>query len=367
MGLSWAQSREIRIGLTGTFTGPTAALGLPFRQAAELFPNEIGGRPVKWIILDDGGDSGNAAKNARRFIDEERVDAILGSTSPPTSVAVIDIATESRTPQISLAPIVIPDAKKAWIFSVPQPVPIMVSAVVDDMAAKGVKSVGYIGFTDGWGDQNYAALTELAGRKGIKVAGNERYNRVDSSVTAQALKIFSQKPDAVFIGASSTPAVLPHRALADLGYSGQVYHSHGSVSKPVLDAGGKALEGSIAPTGPVIVADELPDNHPTKKTALEFIALYESKFGRGTRNPFAGYSWDSMLVLSAAVPNALKAGEPGTAEFRDGLRRSLESGREVPGTHAVYRFTAQDHYGVDERARVLVSVKNGAFRVIPAP
>jgi branched-chain amino acid transport system substrate-binding protein len=360
-----AFAQDIKIGITGTFTGPTAALGIPYRQAAELFPTTIGGRTVRWIVLDDAGDAGNAVKNARRFIDEDKVDAILGSTSPPSATAIFDVATESKTPQIALAPVGIPDAKRRWIFDIPQPVPVMVSALVEDMAARGVKSVGYIGFTDGWGDQNYAALTGLAAAKNIKVVGNERYNRVDSSVTAQALKILSQNPDAVFIGASSTPAVLPHRALADLGYGGQIYHSHGSVSRPVLEAGGKVLEGSIAPTGPVIVADQLPDSHPTKKTALDFIEIYEAKWGKGTRNPFAGYSWDSMLVLSAAIPDALKAAQPGTVEFREALRSSLESGREVPGTHAVYRYTADDHYGVDARARVLVIVKDGAFRIAP--
>lgn len=356
---------EIRIGITGTFTGPAAAIGIPYRQASELFPRKIAGRPITWIVLDDGGDPGAAVKNARRFTDEDRVDAILGSTSPPGSIAMFDVSTEAKTPQLSLAPVPIPDARRAWLFNVPQAVPIMVSAIVDHMAAQKIKSVGFIGFTDSWGDQNYGALVRLAGEKGIKVVGNERYNRVDTSVTAQALKIFSESPDAVFIGGSASPAVLPHLALRDLGYKGQIYHSHGSVSRPVLQAGGKSLEGSIAPTGPVIVADELPDSYPTKKAALDFIKIYEEKWGKGTRNPFAGYAWDAMLVVTAAIPEALKAGEPGTAEFRDGLRKAIESGKEVQGTHAVYRYTPTDHYGVDQRARVLVTVKDGAFRLLP--
>jgi len=356
---------EIRIGVTGTFTGPAAAIGIPYKQASELFPTNVAGRLVKWIVLDDGGDPSVAVKNARRFTDEDQVDAILGSTSPPGSIAMFDVATESRTPQLSLAPVPIPEAKRTWLFNIPQAVPIMVSAIVDHMAANKVKTVGYIGFTDSWGDQNFGALTNLANAKGIKVVGNERYNRVDTSVTAQALKIFSQNPDAVFIGASASPAVLPHLALRDLGYKGQVYHSHGSVSRPVLQAGGKALEGSIAPTGPVIVADELPEAYPTKKAALDFIKIYEDKWGKGTRNSFAGYGWDAMLVITAAIPDALKAGEPGTPEFRDGLRKAIESGKEVQGTHAVYRYTPDNHYGVDDRARVLVTVKDGAFRLLP--
>ena len=356
---------ELRIGVTGTFTGPAAAIGIPYKQASELFPANVAGRPVKWIVLDDGGNPSQAVKNARRFTDEDQVDAILGSTSPPGSIAMFDVASESRTPQLSLAPVPIPDAKRTWLFNIPQAVPIMVSAIVDHMAAIKVKTVGYIGFTDSWGDQNFGALTNLANAKGIKVVGNERYNRVDTSVTAQALKIFSENPDAVFIGASASPAVLPHLALRDLGYKGQIYHSHGSVSRPVLQAGGKALEGSIAPTGPVIVADELPDGYPTKKSAIDFIKIYEDKWGKGTRNPFAGYAWDAMLVVTAAIPEALKAGEPGTPEFRDGLRKAIESGKEVQGTHAVYRYTPDNHYGVDDRARVLVIVKDGAFRLLP--
>lgn len=364
LALPTAEAREIRIGLTGTFTGPAAAIGIPYRQASELFPKEIAGRPVTWIVLDDGGDPSAAVKNAARFIDKDNVDVILGSTSPPGSIAMFDTAISGKTPQLSLAPVPIPDRKRPWIFNVPQPVPIMVSAIIEHMQAKKYKTVGFIGFADPWGDQNYEALAQMADQKGIKVIGNERYNRADTSVTAQALKIHSQSPDAVFVGASGTPAVLPHLALRQFGYKGQIYHSHGSVSRPVLDQGGRSLEGSIAPTGPIVVADQLPDSQAVKKTALDFVAAYEARFGKGTRNPFAGYGWDAMLIVSAAIPAALKAGEPGTAEFREGLRAALEANKEVVGTHAVYRFTPEDHYGVDQRARVLVIVKDGAFRLL---
>lgn len=359
-----SDAREIRIGLTGTFTGPAAAIGIPYKQASELFPSEIAGQPVTWIVLDDGGDPSTAVKNAVRFIDKENVDAILGSTSPPGSIAMFDTAIASKTPQLSLAPVPIPDGKRPWIFNVPQPVPIMVSAIVDHMATRKYKTVGFIGFADSWGDQNYAALARLTEARGIKVVSDERYNRADTSATAQALKIYSQNPDAVFIGGSGTPAVLPHLALREFGFKGQIYHSHGSVSRPVLEQGGKALEGSIAPTGPIVVADQLPDSQPVKKPALDFITVYEGRWGKGTRNPFAGYAWDGMLIVSAAIPEALKAGQPGTVEFREGLRRALEANREVTGTHAVYRYTPEDHYGVDQRARVLVIVKDGAFRLL---
>lgn len=356
---------EIRIGITGSFTGPAASIGIPYKQAAELFPSQIAGRPVKWIMLDDAGDPGTAVKNARRFADEDQVDAILGSTVPSGSAAIFDVAIESKTPQLSLAPIGIPAAKRSWVFTVPQAVPMMVSAIVDHMAANGVKKVAYIGFADSFGDQNYAAISQLAAAKGISVLTNERFNRVDASVTAQILRILTTKPDAVFVGASGSPAVLPNLTLRDNGFDGRIYNSHGSVLRIVLQMGGPALEGSVAPTGPLVVADELPDTYPTKKAAIDFVTTYEAKWGKGTRNPFAGYAWDAMLLVSAAVPDALRAGEPGTLEFREALRKSLESGKDVVGTHAVYRYTPEDHEGIDQRSRILVGVKGGAFRYLP--
>jgi branched-chain amino acid transport system substrate-binding protein len=356
-----AAAQEIKIGMTGTFTGPNAAVGAPYKLASEIYPNKLGGVPVKWIVLDDGGDTSNAVKNARKFVDEDKVDAILGSTSNPPAVAIFDVATESKTPQFAMAPVAIPEAKRAWLFNIPQPVPIMVGALIDDMKKRGVKKVGFIGFSDGWGDLNWTGLVALAKAAGIEIVASERYNRTDTSVTAQVLKVMAANPDAIFVGAAATPATLPHITLKDQGFAGQIYHTHGAVSKPFLDAGGKALEGAILPTGPVVVAPGLADSNPIKKVALDFIAKFQAKYGPGAPNPFAGYAWDAMLILDAAVPDAAKKAKPGTPEFRAALRDSLISGREVIGTHAVYKFTDSDRYGIDARSRVLVTVKNGAF------
>jgi len=356
-------SQEIKIGLSGTFTGPNATNGIPYRNAAEIFPSSIGGAAVKWILLDDATDPTTAVKNARKFIDEDKVDIVLGSTSTVTASAMMDVSVESKTAQIALSPVQIPEAKLPWIFNVPQPVPIMVSAIIDDMKKSGLKTVAFIGYADGWGDLNWNALNQVAAKEGIKVVAGERYNRTDTSVTAQALKIIASSPDTVFIGASGTAAALPHVTLKDQGFNGRVYHTHGTVAKAFIDAGGKAVEGAMMPTGPVVAAADLPDSNPIKKVSLDFIAKYEGKWGKGSANPIAGYAWDAMLLVEAAATEALKKAKPGTPEFRVALRDALQSGKDVAGTNAVYRFTPTDHYGVDERARVMVVVKDGAFRL----
>lgn len=359
-----ATAQEIRIGLTGTFTGPNASVGIPYRNAAEIFPPTMGGVPVKWIVLDDGGDPTTALKNARRFVDEDKVDAIVGSTSTPSATALFDVANDSKTLQIAMAPVAIPAAKAAWLFNIPQPVPLMVSAIVEDMKRRGLKSAAYIGYADGWGDLNWNAFNKLATDAGIKVVATERYNRTDTSVTAQALKVFAASPDAVFVGAAGTPAVLPHVSIRDLGFKGPVYHTHGAVAGAVIQAGGKAIEGALMPTGPMVVTPDLPESNPIRKVSTDFISKYQAKWGPGAVAPFAGYAWDAQLLLDAAAARAVKTGaKPGTPQFREALRNAMISGNEVVGTNAVYKYSDADRYGVDERARVLVTVKDGAFRL----
>jgi branched-chain amino acid transport system substrate-binding protein len=358
-----ASAQEIRIGLTGTFTGPNASVGIPYRNAVEVFPATLGGVPVRFVVLDDGGDPTAALKNARRFVDEDKVDAIIGSTSTPPATALFDLANESKTLQIALAPVQIPPARAPWVFNIPQPVPLMVSAVVADMKQRGVRSAAYIGYADGWGDLNWNAFSKLAADAGIKVAAAERFNRTDTSVTAQALKVIGAAPDALFIGASGTPAVLPHATVKDLGFKGPIYHTHGAVSPAFIAAGGKAVEGALMPTGPMVVAADLPESNPIKGVSTAFFSKYQAKWGAGPVPPFAGYAWDAYLLLDSAASRALKSGKPGTPEFRAALRDALGSGTAVVGTNAVYRYTEADRHGVDERARVLVVVKDGAFRL----
>jgi branched-chain amino acid transport system substrate-binding protein len=282
----------------------------------------------------------------------------------PVALAQGAVANEARIPFIALCPIPIDASKQSYLFAVPQPIPLMVSAVLEHMQAAKVKTVGYIGFADSWGDQNYNTLKSGAAASGMEVISNERYARNDTSVTGQMLKVLAPNPDAIFVGASGTPAALPQIAAVERGYRKQIYHTHGVVNPDFIRLGGKSVEGVIAPTGPVVVAEQLPADNPLKATGMEYLKQYEGAYGPGSRNAFAAYAWDAGLILQAALPVAIKATKPGTPAFRDALRHAIESGKDVKGTHAVYNMSATDHYGVDKRARVLVRVENGDWKLV---
>jgi len=355
---------DVTVGVTLGATGPGASLGIHYKNAFELMPNTLGGQRVKYIILEDGSDATTAGKNARKLITEDNVDVVMGSNGVPSSLQIAQVATETQTPFLCLTPIAVKPDQFKWTFSVPQPTELMMSAVAEDMKKHHVKTVGYIGFSDAWGDLMYKATEHWAEKYGYKVVTNERYARADTSVTGQVLKILAANPDAVVVGGSGTGGALPHIALVDHGYKGRIYHNHGTVNAEFIKVGGKKVEGAIAPTGPLIVPEELPDSNPVKKVALEFTTRYEQRFGPGTRNAFAGYTADAVSLLGAAIPAAVKKAQPGTPQFRAALRDALEHVKNVVGTHGVYNLTPENHNGEDERARVLVRVEDGKWRLM---
>ncbi len=360
-----AAHAEITIGVSLGTTGPGSSLGIPYKNAFTLVPKTLGGEPVRYIILDDESKPDGAAKNARKFVSEDKVDALMGSNGVPSGIAIAQVAAESKTPMVSLTPLppLAPD-RAHWTFIVPQPTELMMGAVAQHMKSKGIKKVGFIGFSDTWGDLVYNAINSLAPDHGFQVVTNERYGRPDTSVVGQVLKLMAAGPDAVVVGGSGSPAATPQIALAERGYKGPIYHNHGTVNLAFIQTGKKASEGAIAPTGALIVAEELPAGFATKAVSLDFVNRYEAAYGAASRNAFAGYSYDAVLLLDAAAKVALQKAKPGTPEFRAALRDALETTKNVVGTHGVYSMSAANHNGLDERARVLVQVVNGEWRLL---
>jgi len=356
-----AAQAEIVVGVSLGITGPGASLGVHYRNAYQLMPKTLGGEPVRYIILDDASDPTNAAKNARKLISEDKADVLMGSNGVPSAVQMAQAAAEAKIPMVVLTPANVSGNVLHWSFIVPQTTELMMGAIAGEMKKKGIKTVGYIGYTDTWGDLVYKATESHAAAAGFKIVTNERYARADTSVTGQILKIMAANPDAVVVGGSGTGGALPHVALVERGYKKPIYHNHGTVNAEFIKVGGKNVAGAVAVTGPLVVPEELPDSHPTKKVSLDFTQRYEKAFGAGTRNAFAGYAYDGMLLLDAAVPAALKKAKPGTPEFREALRASLESVKNVVGTHGIYNMDPKTHNGLDERARVVVQVENGAW------
>jgi branched-chain amino acid transport system substrate-binding protein len=358
---------DINVGVVVSATGPAASLGIPEKNTFSLMPTSIAGQKINYIILDDASDTTTAVKNTRKLLTEDKVDVVVGSTITPNSLAMIDVAAEAETPMISMAAssrIVDPgNPKVKWVFKTPQNDVQMSTAIVEHMTAHGVKTVAFIGFADAYGEGWYNEFSKVAEARKLQIVANERFNRADTSVTGQVLKIVAAKPDAVLIAGSGTPAALPQVALTERGFKGKFYQTHGVANNDFLRVGGKNVEGTFLPAGPVLVAAQLPDGNPIKKVALDYVTKYEKAYGKGSVSTFGAHAWDAGRLLSEAIPVALKKAQPGTKEFRFALRDALEALKNVTLAHGISNMSAQDHLGFDQRARVMVKIENGGWKL----
>ncbi|MGH2341623.1 ABC transporter substrate-binding protein [Segnochrobactraceae bacterium EtOH-i3] len=358
---------DIKVGYTLSATGSAAALGVPQKNGVALLPKEIAGEKIEYIVLDDASDGTKAVANARKMITEDKIDVLVGSSIAPTSFPLVDIAAENKLPLIAITAstgLIAPmDDKRHWVFKVVQNDSLMANAVADEMQKRGVKTVGFIGFNDAYGDGWYKEFSAAAEKRGIKIVAKEAFARADTSVTGQTLKLIAAKPDVVLVAASGTPAVLPQKALKERGYKGQIYQTHGISTKEFIRVGGKDVESTIFPAGPFIMAEKLPDDSPVKPVALDTTNRYIEIFNQPPA-AFAAHSVDAVLLLQAAIPVALKVAKPGTPEFRVALRDALENVKDVPLNHGVTTMTPTDHNGFDERARVMVVIRNGEWELL---
>ncbi len=355
---------DVNIGVSLSLTGPGSGLGIPVNNQFKLFPKTIAGEKVNLIILDDASDPGKGANNARRFITEDKVDMIIGSSITPVSAAMIPLAAEAKTVQLAVSPVGGPPDQERWLFRLPQGADVIAYPIVEHMKKTGIKSVGFLGYADAYGEIWLKAMTPALEKAGIKQVAVERFARTDTSVTPQALKLTSANPDAILVVASGSGAAMPHKGLVERGYKGKIYQTHAAATPDLMRIGGKDVEGGYVSSGPAVVAEQLPDNHPSKKAAVDFVTNYEKAYGPGSRNQFAAHSYDAAIVLQKILPVALKKAKPGTPEFRAALRDAMETMGRTVFSHGVMNWSATDHWGYTNETAVLLQVKDGKFVVV---
>lgn len=354
---------DINIGVSLSLTGPTSALGIPIKNEIAMWPTSIGGEKLNVIILDDATDPANATKNARRFVTEDHVDILLGSVATPPANAVAAVASETGTMHLTFAPIDVSTNKAPWSYNMPQSTLVMSHAIVAHMKKNGVKTVGFLGYADAYGELFLRDMKVKMAGTDLKFVSEERFARTDTSVTGQALKVTAGAPDAILIVASGSGAAMPHKALIERGYKGKIYQTHGAASRDLMRVGGKDVEGAFVVAGPGMVAEQLPANHPSKKVAMAYVTAWEKVYGPNTRNPFAAHAYDASIVLQKIIPIALKTAKPGTKEFRGALKAALENAGPIPLFHGTVNYTATNHAGYTDDTGVIMRITNGDWKL----
>jgi branched-chain amino acid transport system substrate-binding protein len=359
-----AAHAQITIGISLPLTGPASGLGIPMANYIKLWPTSIAGQALKVTVLDDATDPTKGVTNAKKFVTEDKADIIMGSAATPVAIAMAETAAESGTPQFMFSPAVLPAGKDHWAFRLPQGNSVMAYAMIEHMKKQGVKTVGFLGYTDAYGESwlnDFKAQSAALG--GPQIIAVERFARPDTSVTGQALKLVAANPDAMLIVASGSGAAMPEKGVVERGYKGKIYQTHAAATRDLMRIGGKDVEGTFVVSGPAVIPEQLPATHPSKALAADFVAKYEKAYGAGNRNQFAAHAYDTIVVLEKVIPVALQKAKPGTKEFRAAIRDAVENMGRTVVSHGVLNYTKDNHWGFTTETGVILKVVNQDWKV----
>lgn len=367
LSVSLTTMAQVKIGVIASSSGPTAFVGIPQKNSVALLPKKAGNLNIEYIVFDDASDSTQSVQLTKKLLTDNKIDALIGPSGSPNAMGVLQFMAEGKTPM--LAPVGTPavvqpmDEKKRWVFKTHPNDDVISEGLIATMKKRGVKTIGFIGYNDPYGESWYKVFAPMAQKAGIELVANERYSRQDTSVTGQVAKLIAAKPEAILIAGVAAGAALPHGQLIDAGFKGAIYHTHGSASGAFIQIGGKKVEGALMVGPALLVLDEIADSNPIKKIAMDYVNSYEKQFA--SKPPIFGAGvFDAGLLLSRAIPEAAKKAQPGTAEFRGALRDALESTKDMTMSQGVVSMTAQDHSGYDHRGSVLITVRDGKFSLV---
>ncbi len=362
VGGAWAQE-PIRIGAFLSVTGPAAFLGDPEQKTLEMVVERINaeggvlGRKLQLVAYDDGGDAEKARTFAKRLLEQDRVDVIIGGSTTGTTMAVVPLVEEAQTPFISLAgAVVIVEPAKKWVFKTPHTDRMACEKIFVDMQARKLSKVALISGSGGFDKSMRAECLKVVPRYGIEVVADETYGAADTDMTAQLTKIRASSAQAVLnAGFGQGPAIVT-RNYRQVGLTLPLYQSHGVASKEYVKLSGPAAEGVRLPAAALLVPELLADKDPQKPIVTAYKRDYEARYKTDV-STFGGHAYDGLMLAIGAIK---RAGSTDKAKVRD----ALESTRGYVGTGGVVNMSASDHMGLDLSAFLMLEVKNGNWSMV---
>ncbi|OHD16731.1 MAG: hypothetical protein A2Y34_00615 [Spirochaetes bacterium GWC1_27_15] len=367
-GCKKTTKESIKIGAIFSVTGANAFLGEPEKNTAtmlvEKFNQMYPDKKVELIVYDDEGDATKAQNFATKLIEEDGCVAIIGPTLSGTSLKILDLAKENKTPLISCAAaaaIVEPVNEREWIFKTAQSDKLTVTRLYKYISKNNIKNIAIITVSNGFGQSGKGFLESLAKDYGLTIVENQTFGAQDTDMKAQLTKIKSTKPDAIICwGTNPGPAYVVRNA-KELGMSTPIYQSHGVGNQKYIDLAGDAIEGTYLVAGKLLVNESLPDTELQKSVLTQYTKEYQEKFG-DMPSTFGGHAWDATNLVLNAIEKGVITGN--TAEDKAKLRDFIENEKNFVGISGVYNFSKDDHNGLTEDAFSIIQVKNGKWNFV---
>lgn len=352
-----AQEAPLKIGAIYSTSGPGSFLGAPEERALRALveqTNKAGGwkgRKLEVTIYDTEGNTGKAAQQMRRLASVDNVDVIFGPSSSGESLATMALANELKVPVLMHGGAeTITRPVTPYVFNTPPSDRIALSGLLAHLKSKGIASVAMLSAADGFGQSGKNVLQEIAPNYGIKVALQEEFNRQDPDITAQVLRAKDSPAEAMIIWSALPAPVVILRAAQAVGYRKPIFTSYGAGTNDLVAQAGGAAEGLYLYSLRMLSPESVRDDDPAKAAITRLDQLYRQKYAVPAP-VYAQHAFDAFLILEQAV------GRIGGPVNRESLRAAIEQ-VEVSGTNGYFRFSPQNHGGLDAQSRSFVMLRS---------
>ena len=359
-----AQNAPIKIGAVLSVTGPASYLGDPELKTLQTYVEKINteggvlGRKIELVHYDDGTEAAKANSFAKRLIESDKVDFIIGGTTTGATMAMVPLIEKAEMPFISLAgAVVVIEPVKKWVFKTPHTDRMAAEKVFADMKKRGITKIALLSDTGGFGQSGRKESKSVIDKYGITLVADETYGPADTDVTAQLTKIKGTPGvQAIFVFGFGQGSAVATKNYGQLGITVPMYQSHGVASNEYITLSGKAAEGVRMPTPALLVATSLPDSDPQKAVVVGYDKTYRDKY-KSDPSTFGGYAYDALYLAVNAIK---KAGSTDKVKVRD----ALEQTTGYIGTTGQFNMTAKDHMGLDLSAFRIAEVRDGAWKLL---
>ncbi|NMM12772.1 MAG: ABC transporter substrate-binding protein [Rhodoferax sp.] len=353
----------IKIGSVLSVTGPAAFLGDPELKTLQMYVDELNkkggviGRQLQLVHYDDGSDANKANGFAKRLIDDDKVDILVGGTTTGSTMSMVPLVEKANIPFISLAgAVVIVEPVKKWVFKTPHTDRMASEKVFEDMKKHSISKVALLSETSGFGNSGKKETEGVAAKYGITLVANETYGPKDTDASPQLTKIKNTAGvQAVFVyGLGQGPAIVT-KNYKQLGITLPLYHAHGVASEEFIKLAGPAAEGVRLPAAALLIADKLAANDPQKAVTTAYAKAFKEKWKTDV-STFGGHAYDGLMLAVDAIK---RANTTDKAKVRD----AIEATKGFIGTGGKVNMSATDHLGLDLSAFNMLEIKNGDWTI----
>ncbi|MGO8820215.1 MAG: ABC transporter substrate-binding protein [Desulfomonilaceae bacterium] len=364
-------AEPIKIGAIYSLSGPAAAIGTPTKLVTQMVVERINkegginGRPIELVVGDTESDPTKAIMVVKKFINVDKVAAIIGPDRTDLGMAVKKLVEDAGVPTFMTVggdPVIMsggPLGTCKWVFKSPQRSSVAVEKLYDYLKKANLKKVALITAADGFGKDGKGWLEKLAPKYGLTIVANESFNPKDTDMTAQLTKLSSAKPDSIVCWTIGPAAAIVAKNVKQLNLKEPLFQCHGIPDPKYVELAGPAAEGSIMPSTKLMAWEQLPDSDPQKKVIKDFVHLYNDVYKINHEFPInthSGYAWDAIYI----VANAMKKAGVEPAKLRD----AIEQTKGYVGISGIYNLTPEDHNGLGTDSMIMVRVKDGKWELL---